>query len=81
MIPRLVDSAGQAAPPGGGGGGVGGADLDPTNWSVEEVSTFLEINECSTLAGAFCEQVLCQVAKGVLEASVAFQKLKTICTD
>ena len=59
MIPRLVDSAGQAAPP--GGGGVGGADLDPTNWSVEEVSTFLEINECSTLAGAFSEQVLCQL--------------------
>jgi len=54
VIPRLVDSAGQAAPP--GGGGVGGADLDPTNWSVEEVSTFLEINECSTLAGAFSEQ-------------------------
>jgi len=53
VIPRLVDSAGQAAPP---GGGVGGADLDPTNWSVEEVSTFLEINECSTLAGAFSEQ-------------------------
>merc|ERR1712029_71485 len=55
VIPRLVDSAGQAAPAGSAGGSSGGG-LDPTSWSIEEVSTFLEINECGTLADAFSQQ-------------------------
>ena len=52
IIPRLVDSAGQAASQRGRDN-----NLDPSSWTVEEVSTFLEINECATLAEAFSEQV------------------------
>ena len=41
----------------GGGGSASGRDLDPSSWTVEEVATFLGINECGTLAEAFTEQV------------------------
>ncbi|XP_040571740.1 MBT domain-containing protein 1 isoform X2 [Lepeophtheirus salmonis] len=50
-IPRLVDSAGQAAIQRGRD-----ANLDPNSWNVDEVAQFLEINECSTLVEAFTEK-------------------------
>ena len=52
IIPRLVDSAGQAAMPRGKDN-----NLNPTSWTVEEVAQFLQINECASLADAFQEQV------------------------
>ena len=52
VIPRLVDSAGQAATQRGRD-----ANLDPGSWNVDEVAQFLEINECGTLVEAFSGQV------------------------
>ena len=52
IIPRLVDSAGQAAMPRGKD-----INLTPSSWTVEEVAQFLQINECASLADAFQEQV------------------------
>ena len=52
IIPRLVDSAGQAAMPRSKDN-----NLNPTSWTVQEVAQFLQINECATLADAFQEQV------------------------
>ena len=52
IIPRLVDSAGQAAMPRGKD-----INLNPSSWTVEEVAQFLQINECASLADAFQEQV------------------------
>ncbi len=34
------------------------SNLDPASWTVEEVSEFLEINECVSLLDAFAEQVI-----------------------
>merc|ERR1712223_415244 len=51
IIPRLVDSAGQAAMPRSKDN-----NLNPTSWTVQEVAQFLQINECATLADAFQEQ-------------------------
>ena len=53
IIPRLVDSAGQAAMP-----RAKDINLNPSSWSVEEVAQFLQINECASLADAFQEKVL-----------------------
>jgi hypothetical protein len=52
VIPRLVDSAGQAAVQRGKD-----SSLDPSTWSVEEVAQFLQINECTSLVDAFTKQV------------------------
>ena len=52
IIPRLVDSAGQAAMPRGKD-----INLNPSSWKVEEVAQFLQINECASLSDAFQEQV------------------------
>ena len=52
IIPRLVDSAGQAAMPRSKDN-----NLNPSSWTVQEVAQFLQINECATLADAFQEQV------------------------
>ena len=52
VIPRLVDSAGQAAVQRGKD-----SNLDPSTWSVEEVAQFLQINECASLVDAFTKQV------------------------
>ncbi len=52
VIPRLVDSAGQAAVQRGKD-----SNLDPSTWSVEEVAQFLQINECTSLVDAFTKQV------------------------
>ncbi len=51
MIPRLVDSSGQVSVQRGRD-----SNLDPAAWGVQEVSQFLEINECATLADPFAEQ-------------------------
>lgn len=51
IIPRLVDSAGQAAMPRGKD-----INLNPSSWKVEEVAQFLQINECASLSDAFQEQ-------------------------
>ena len=53
IIPRLVDSAGQAASMSRGKD----INLNPSSWTVDEVAQFLQINECSSLADAFQEQV------------------------
>ena len=53
VIPRLVDSAGQAAVQRGKD-----SNLDPSTWSVEEVAQFLQINECASLVDAFTKQVV-----------------------
>ena len=52
IIPRLVDSAGQAAMPRSKDN-----NLNPSSWTVQEVAQFLQINECATLSDAFQEQV------------------------
>ena len=52
IIPRLVDSAGQAAMPRGKD-----INLNPSSWTAEEVAQFLQINECASLADAFQEKV------------------------
>lgn len=51
IIPRLVDSAGQASIQRGKDN-----NLNPQSWTVEEVGQFLEINECGTLVEAFTDQ-------------------------
>lgn len=51
IIPRLVDSAGQAAMPRGKD-----INLNPSSWTVDEVAQFLQINECTSLADAFQDQ-------------------------
>ncbi len=53
VIPRLVDSAGQAAVQRGSKD----ANLDPRAWTFDDVAQFLEINECGSLVDAFIEQV------------------------
>lgn len=53
IIPRLVDSAGQAAMP-----RAKDINLNPSSWTVEEVAQFLQINECASLADAFQEKVI-----------------------
>ena len=53
IIPRLVDSAGQAAMP-----RAKDINLNPSSWTVEEVAQFLQINECASLADAFQEKVM-----------------------
>ena len=53
VIPRLVDSAGQAAIQRGSKD----SNLDPRAWTCDDVAEFLEINECGSLVEAFIEQV------------------------
>lgn len=53
IIPRLVDSAGQASSMSRGKD----INLNPSSWTVEDVAQFLQINECLSLADAFQEQV------------------------
>ena len=66
IIPRLVDSAGQAAMPRGKDN-----NLNPTSWTVEEVAQFLQINECASLADAFQEQVNINITKGRLRTCLS----------
>ena len=51
VIPRLVDSSGTTPLSRSGG------NLDPATWDVDDVSSFLGINECATLVESFKEQV------------------------
>ena len=60
IIPRLVD-AGQGPTSGGGGGG-GGIDnengiLNPSEWTVDDVVQFLNVNDCSAYSENFINQV------------------------
>ena len=52
VIPRLVDSSGTTPLSRSGGN-----SLDPATWDVDDVSSFLGINECATLVESFKEQV------------------------
>lgn len=55
IIPRLVDSAGGQVS--SANRGQRDSNLDPSTWTVEEVSHFLQINECATLVDSFAEKV------------------------
>lgn len=48
-IPRLLDAAGNVTPRSRD------QNLEPAEWSVQNVTTFLEVNECSNLVGNFQE--------------------------
>jgi len=49
-IPRLLDAAGNVTPRSRD------QNLEPSDWSVQNVTAFLEVNECSNLVHNFAEQ-------------------------
>merc|ERR1712012_137616 len=49
-IPRLLDAAGNVTPRSRD------QNLEPAEWSVQNVTSFLEVNECSNLVHNFAEQ-------------------------
>ena len=68
IIPRLVDSAGQASAQRSRD-----SKLNPSSWTAEDVGQFLDINECGTLVEAFTSKV--RVPWMVCSESCGFNRL------
>ena len=70
-IPRLLDAAGNVTPRSRD------QNLEPAEWSVQNVTSFLEVNECSNLVNNFTEHSV----DGVKFLTISKQEIMTIVNN